>query len=144
MYATAQRSLEQQDSDLSDLRTRTNTLVAAATVSASFLGATAISRGASALVVGLAIAAFVTTGTLAGWVLWPAKVLFAFDVDKMYRNLNVGDDMPETLGLRAAYALREAYITNRAIIEQRETIFRLALIALGLETVFWVLALLLS
>jgi hypothetical protein len=39
VYSAAQRALDQQSTALSDLRTRTSTLVAAATLSASFLGA---------------------------------------------------------------------------------------------------------
>ncbi len=46
VYSAAQRALDQQSTALSDLRTRTSTLVAAATLSASFLGAAAIGRGA--------------------------------------------------------------------------------------------------
>jgi hypothetical protein len=44
VYSAAQRALDQQSTALSDLRTRTSTLVAAATLSASFLGAAAIGR----------------------------------------------------------------------------------------------------
>ena len=46
VYSAAQRALDQQSTSLSDLRTRTSTLVAAATLSASFLGAAAIGRSA--------------------------------------------------------------------------------------------------
>ena len=56
VYSAAQRALDQQSTSLSDLRTRTSTLVAAATLSASFLGAAAIGRGAPAWAVVLAMA----------------------------------------------------------------------------------------
>ena len=87
VYSAAQRALDQQSTALSDLRTRTNTLVAAATLSASFLGAAAISRGAPAWAVVVAMAAFLLTGVFAGWVLWPARVSFAVDIDRMYDEL---------------------------------------------------------
>jgi hypothetical protein len=70
VYSAAQRALDQQSTALSDLRTRTSTLIAAATLSASFLGAAAIGHGAPAWATILAMAAFLLTGALAGWVLW--------------------------------------------------------------------------
>ncbi len=87
VYSAAQRALDQQSTALSDLRTRTSTLVAAATLSASFLGAAAIGRGAPAWAVVLAMAAFLLAGAFAGWVLWPARVSFAVDIDRMYDEL---------------------------------------------------------
>src|SRR5580704_2227742 len=87
VYSAAQRALDQQSTALSDLRTRTSTLVAAATLSASFLGAAAIGRGAPAWAVVLAMAAFLSTGAFAGWVLWPARVSFVVDIDRMYDEL---------------------------------------------------------
>jgi hypothetical protein len=144
VHSAAQRPLEQQDADLSDLRTRTSTLLAAATLSASFLGAPALGHHAPAWLLVPAIAAFLATGTLAGWVLWPARVRFALDAGEMHRALHPDRDEPSKLILRAAYGLREAYLTNRRLIEQRELIFRLALLALGAETPLWSIALALT
>lgn len=144
IYSAARRSLEQQDSDLSELRTRTSTLVAATTLSASFLGAAAISRNAPAWAVAPAIGSFIATGGLAGWVLWPAQVLFALDAREMHRTLFADRDAPSNLMLRAAFGLHEAYISNRAIIARRERVFRLALLALGTQTLLWALALMLA
>ena len=93
VYSAAQRALDQQSTALSDLRTRTSTLVAAATLSASFLGAAAIGRGAPT---------------------W--AVVLAMDVSRK----------------------------NRKVIERRELVFSLALIALGTETLMWTLALALT
>ena len=144
IYSAARRSLEQQDSDLSELRTRTSTLVAAATLSASFLGAAAIGRNAPAWTVGPAIGSFLTTGALAGWVLWPAQVLFALDAGEMHRALYADRDVPSNLMLRAAFGLHEAYVNNRTVIARRELVFRLALLALGVQTLLWALALMLA
>jgi hypothetical protein len=144
IYSAARRSLEQQDSDLSELRTRTSTLVAAATLSASFLGAAAIGRNAPAWAVAPAIASFLATGALAGWVLWPAQVRFALDASEMHRALYADWDEPLNVMLRAAYGLHEAYVSNRPVIAQRELMFRLALLALGAQTLLWALALMLA
>jgi hypothetical protein len=144
VYSAAQRALDQQSTSLSDLRTRTSTLVAAATLSASFLGAAAIGRGAPAWAVVLAMAAFLLTGAFAGWVLWPARVSFAVNADRMDEKLYPDRADPAAYLLRAAYGLHEVYLENEEVIERRELVFRLALLALGAETVLWALALALT
>jgi len=144
VYSAAQRALDQQSTALSDLRTRTSTLVAAATLSASFLGAAAIGRGAPAWAVVLAMAAFLSTGAFAGWVLWPAPVVFALGADRVHGNLDPYREDPAAYLLEAAYGLHNAYLKNETIIERRELVFRLALLALGVETVLWALALALT
>lgn len=88
VYSAAQRALDQQSTALSDLRTRTSTLVAAATLSASFLGAAAIGRSAPTWAVVLAMSAFLLTGAFAGAVLWRARVSFAIDADRVQGNLS--------------------------------------------------------
>ena len=112
VYSAAQRALDQQSTALSDLRTRTNTLVAAATLSASFLGAAAISHGAPAWAVVVAMAAFLLTGVFAGWVLWPARVSFAVDIDRMYDELAPSRGDPAVYLIEAARGLRNVYLTR--------------------------------
>jgi len=147
VYSAAQRALDQQSTALSDLRTRTSTLVAAATLSASFLGAAAIGHSAPAWAVVLAMAAFLLTGTFAGWVLWPARVSFAVDIDRMYDELAPSRGDPAVYLIEAARGLRNVYLRNETTIERREIVFRLALVALvalGAETLLWTLALALT
>jgi hypothetical protein len=134
----------EQSTALSDLRTRTSTLIAAATLSASFLGAAAIGRGAPAWAVVLAMAAFLLTGAFAGWVLWPARVSFVIDVDRVFEELDPDREDPAAYLLRAAYGLRNTYLENKAAIRRRGVVFRIALIALGTETLLWTLALALT
>jgi hypothetical protein len=76
-----------------------------------------------------------------GWVLWPAQVSFAVDADEMHETLYPYREHPKTYLLEAAYGLRSTYLQNKTLIERRELIFRLALVALGVETVLWALAL---
>jgi hypothetical protein len=144
VYSAAQRALDQQSTALSDLRTRTSTLIAAATLSASFLGAAAIGHGAPPWAAVLAMAAFLLTGVFAGWVLWPARVLFAINADRVHEELDPYREDPATYLLEAAYGSHNAYVDNERIIERRELVFGLALLALGAETLLWVLALSLS
>ena len=144
VYSAAQRALDQQSTALSDLRTRTSALIAAATLSASFLGAAAIGRSAPAWAVVLAVTAFLLTGAFAGWVLWPARISFAVNADLMYGELAQYRKDSEFYLLEAALGLRNLYVGNERVIEQRELIFRTALVALGAETMLWALALALA
>lgn len=92
----------------------------------------------------LAIAAFLLTGALAGWVLWPARVSFTVDIDRMYDELAPSRKDPAVYLLRAGHGLRDVSRKNRKVIERRELVFSLALIALGTETLMWTLALALT
>jgi hypothetical protein len=144
VYSAAQRALDQQSTALSDLRTRTSTLVAAATLSASFLGAAAIGRGAPTWAVVLAMVAFLFTGTFAGAVLWRTRVSFAIDADLVQEELVPYREDPAAYLLRAARGLHDVYLENDRIIERREKAFGLALFALGAETLLWALTLALT
>src|SRR4051812_12747914 len=88
VYELALRSLDQQERELSELRARTNTLIAASALIASFLGAAAIREhhGLSTLSV-LALVVLAITGALSLIVLWPRELRFAFDARKTYAEL---------------------------------------------------------
>ncbi len=90
------------------------------------------------------MAAFLSTGAFAGWVLWPARVLFALDADRVEEELFPYRVDPTAYLLEAAHGLHNAYLENEDVIERRELVFRLALLALGAETLLWALALALS
>lgn len=82
--------------------------------------------------------AFLFTGAFAGGVLWPARVLFAVNADRLYDALSSYREDPEVHLLKAARGLRNVYLRNETAIERREVVFRLALIAVGAETLLWV------
>jgi hypothetical protein len=86
-YQLARRSLDQQQTGLDELRSRTNTLLAAAAVSASFLGAPAIDRGGVSIWLLLAAVAFAGTLGLCLFVLIPTPVTFALDGTRVYETL---------------------------------------------------------
>jgi hypothetical protein len=76
--------------------------------------------------------------------LWPARVLFALDADRVEEELFPYREEPATYFLEAAHGLHNAYLENEDVIERRELVFRLALLALGAETLLWALALALT
>jgi hypothetical protein len=145
VYELALRSLDQQERELSELRSRTNTVIAAAAVIASFLGAAAIREhdGLTALAF-LALAVLVITGGLSLYVLWPRELRFAFDARRTYGELYPLRDNVDEAQLSIAYRARDRYQRNKKSIDQLELAFQAAVIMLGVQTVLWALALAVS
>jgi hypothetical protein len=84
VYELALRSLDQQERELAELRSRTNTVIAAAALIASFLGAATIREysGLDALGI-LALVVLVVTGGLSLYALWPRELRFAIDAQQV-------------------------------------------------------------
>lgn len=95
-YEAALNALAEQESALRDLRARSGSLLTAASLTVSFLGAKALEEGLD-VVAWLAIAAFAMTllGTL--YVLLPKDgLIFALDGPELYVQLwDIRDDEPE-------------------------------------------------
>jgi hypothetical protein len=145
VYELALRSLDQQERELAELRSRTNTVIAAAALIASFLGAATIREhnGLSALTI-LALAVLVMTGGLSLYVLWPRELRFAIDARATYTDLYPLLDDPAEAQLRVAYGARDRYTHNKKSIDQLELAFQAAVLMLGAQTVLWALALAVS
>jgi hypothetical protein len=96
-YELAKRALEQQEGALTELRQRTGTLLTAASITASFLGAQAITRQGLTTVVALALIAFVGSLMAAIYILLPNRgLIFAVNVPIVYEVLyEKRDDEPE-------------------------------------------------
>ena len=87
MYEQAQKALEYQERQVNELRQRTGTLLGAAALTASFLGATTLKHGGAGLPValaGLALAVIVLSGL---YVLYPHELDFTPDVRRVYDRL---------------------------------------------------------
>jgi hypothetical protein len=142
VYDLALRSLDQQERELGELRARTNTVVAAAALIASFLGAAAIREhgGLSVLSV-VALAVLAITGWLSLVVLWPRELSFAFDARVTYSQLHPLLEKVSEAQLRIAYAARDRYRSNKETIDGLELAFQGAVLTLGLQTILWATAL---
>lgn len=142
VYELALRSLDQQERELAELRARTNTVVAAAALIASFLGAAAIrEHGGLSLWSVVALVVLAATGALSLYVLWPRELSFAFDARRTYTELYGLLDTPAEGQLRVAYSARDRYIDNKQTIDALELRFQAAVLTLGLQTVLWAVAL---
>lgn len=145
VYELALRSLDQQERELSELRSRINTMIAAAALIASFLGAAAIREhaGLNALAI-IALVVLVVTGGLSLYVLWPRELRFAFDARATYNELYPLSERTAEAQLRVAYRARDRYVRNKKSIDQLEFAFQAAVVMLGVQTVLWALALAVS
>lgn len=142
VYELALRSLDQQERELAELRARTNTVIAAAALIASFLGAAAIRehRGLSAWSV-IALVVLALTGGLSLFVLWPRELRFAFDARATYRELYPLATNIAEAQLSVAYSARDRYRENKRRIDRLELAFQTAVLTLGMQTLLWALAL---
>jgi hypothetical protein len=73
-------------------------------------------------------------------VLWPRQLSFAFDARATYAELYSLLDRVAEAQLRVAYAARDRYYSNKQTIDDLETGFQAAVIALGVQTVLWAFA----
>ena len=140
-YQLALRALDQQEAGLAELRARTNTLLAAAAVSVSFLGAPAINRGGVSVWVVVGLVAFALTVGLCLFVLIPTSLIFALNGPQVYEGLYEHADDPAEIHRRLAYWLQSFHAANAPKLEQRRARFRDAALALGAQVVLLAVAL---
>ena len=133
-YDVAVRALGQQERLLDDLRARTATLLTAAALIGSFLGAQAIRlHGLSGWVI-LAFAAFALTIVLTVYVLLPkAKLIFALDASQVYEGLYEVHDNEAEVHRRLAYWIQTFRLENQPAIRRMTLAFRVAAGTLLLE-----------
>ncbi|HSR94113.1 MAG TPA: hypothetical protein VLK56_04545 [Solirubrobacterales bacterium] len=136
-HRIAAQALSQQEQALTELRTRTGTLLTAASLIASFLGGQALAReGLSAWVI-LALAAFGVSVTLCIYVLLPKDgLIFALDAPETYSALYEIRDDHEEVDRRLAYWLQSFREENHPTVERLTNAFELAGFALLVEIAF--------
>jgi hypothetical protein len=141
LYSTATRALDQQERQVTELRARTGTLLAAAALSASFLGATAVDRDGISIVAALAILALAGVVGLTLYVLVPHAFGFALDVRELHQALF--DDAADLrlVHLRVAYLPHDIRADNEARVDRLFRSFRIAAVALAVEIALWMMAL---
>jgi len=140
-YQLALRALDQQQSALAELRSRTNTLLAAAAISISFLGAPAIDRAGVSVWVVLAHIAFAATVGLCLYVLIPTTLIFALSGPEIYEALYEHADDPDEVHRRLAYWLQAFHASNAPKLESRQARFRDAAVAIGVQIALLAVAL---
>jgi cytochrome c-type biogenesis protein CcmH/NrfG len=140
-YEQAQKALEQQERQVTELRQRTGTLLAAAALTASFFGAAALGRDGVVLPVVLAGMALAVTVLSGLYVLYPHEMEFATDARRLYDALLPDRSDPQRLHLRLAFGLRDTRTENGRRVEWLARCLAMAAIALIVQIACWTWAL---
>ena len=144
------RALSQQVSAIDALRSRAGTVVAAASLVSSFLGAATLQdRGLpvpAVVFTVLALLALVIVVTMTVVILWPYEWRTGFDG---HETLAEYVEANEPAGLNEmqrsiAYYMQEDVDGNSIQLDRLYRAFQVAVVAIGLEVVFWLIALLLK
>jgi hypothetical protein len=141
-YTLSLRTLVQQESSLNELRARTGTLVAAAALVPSFLGATAIARDGFDVWTVLALIALVASVVFAARVLLPqGEMIFSLRGSALYE-FETEDEVgiAETYR-RLTYWLEGYHEENRPRVARLFGFYRISVFALLAEIGFWSLQL---
>jgi hypothetical protein len=138
-YDAAVRALDLQERGVEQLRARTGTLLAASSLTASFLGAQTIQHGSGLGTLGaLALVSLACSILLCIYVLLPKSgFVFSLNASTMYESLfEVADDAQE-VRRRLVYWLEEYWQTNQAKIDDLGRYYFGGAVALMLQLVFW-------
>jgi hypothetical protein len=136
-YEAALHALSEQEGALRDLRARAGSLLTAASLTVSFLGAQALQEGLD-VVAWVAIAAFAVTllGTL--YVLLPKDgLIFALDGPELYVNLWEARDSEAELHRALAYWVSTFRSDNKSTLDRLYWSFKAATVALILQVLLW-------
>lgn len=144
-YDASIRSIERQYSALANLRTRAGTLLAAAALVASFLGAQAIRSNAGSLSSGwvaLGIAALVAVLGLVLAILWPHPFTFRLSATVILEDHAGTDSRTEVPDLLSFLAKCQEghHKKNEDVLDRLMLRLRLASVAVVVETVALLLA----
>jgi hypothetical protein len=138
-YNAAVRALDLQERGVEQLRSRTGTLLAASSLTASFLGAQTIQHANGLGTLGaLALLSLAASIGLCVYVLLPKKgFVFSLSGPKMYESLFefAGDD--EEVRRRLIYWLESYWTVNQSKIDDLGRYYFGAALALMLQLVFW-------
>ncbi len=142
-YEAALRSLDLQERAVEQLRARTATLLAASSLTASFLGAQTIQRmGDLGMLVALALISLVTSVGLCIYILVPKRA-YSFGVGGLdiYERLAEFREDEDEVRRRLVYWLAMFWRTNQTELEELDRYYVAAAAALVLQLVLWTLAL---
>jgi hypothetical protein len=133
-HRIAAHALQQQEQALTELRTRTGTLLTAASLIASFLGGQALAREGLSVWIILALVAFGISVVLCIYVLLPKDgLIFAVDAPEAYEALYGVREDDDEVDRRLAYWLQSFREENHPTVQRLTRAFELAGFALLAE-----------
>jgi hypothetical protein len=141
-FEAATRNLAQQADELNQMRSRTGTLLAAGSITASFLGAQTLGGGPPGLFGALALVAFVGFLFPCIYVLLPKRgFMFSINATVLYESLFEIRDQPAEYYRRLTYWLEGVWQGNQTGIDSLTRFFFCAAILLMAEIGSWAVAL---
>ena len=139
-YELSLAAVEEQEHRLGDLRGRTGTLLAAASLAASFMGGQSIRTGELRFLGILAIVAYVSCVSACLKVLLPHKLVFSFRGSVLLETARDAGVADLEDALESAIVWVERFIeSNRVELDRLTRWYTGACLALGLEIVLWLL-----
>lgn len=135
-YRESLRAIEQQYQALANLRARAGTVIAGASVVASFLGARALGAGGHQNEIVLSILALLATLGLCGAILWPYPFKFRLSARVILEDHAVGSDPTDIHRLHGYLALmyETHHEQNERIISRLHDALGASIVCLGIET----------
>jgi hypothetical protein len=142
-YAAGVRALDLQERSVEQLRSRTGTLLAASSLTASFLGGQTIQHtNGVGILGGLALVSLAASIGLCVYVLLPKKGFrFSLNAPHVYERLFEFRDDDDEVKRRLAYWLEEYWQSNQTKIDELGRYYFAATIALMCQLLFWAWAL---
>jgi hypothetical protein len=141
-YELALRAIDQQERRLNELRARTGTLIAGASVAASFLGGQAARTSDLDLAGGLAVVGYLVCVASALYVLLPHRLVLEFRGSVMLKAAAGVDHVTVEEALRAASGWIERFHErNRDELQRLTRWYTIACAGLGFEIVLWIVSL---
>lgn len=140
-YELTTQALGEQERSLSGLRTRAGTVLAAASISGSFLG-TKASQGSLDVWSILALLSFGFVFLSGIWVLLPRKFTFSFAGSSLLAESDRTGGAHVDQAYRAAVLWMDPYVAeNRNAIERLFNVFSWSCVLLAAEIVLWTISL---
>lgn len=136
IHEEALRGIARQQSVIDNLRTRSGTLFAAASLVSAFLGAQALQREPQLDgLAWIAVGSFFMLFVVAMLVLWPWTFKFVLNPEILIED-HMTKSVPQ-LQVYLARIWRENYEWNQRKVKQLSVLFRLGLVALVVEVLAW-------
>jgi len=138
-YAAAVRALDLQERSVEQIRSRTGTLLAATSLTASFLGAQSIASSKGLSMLGaLALVALATSILTCIYILLPKRgFIFSVNGVRMFESLFGFQNDVDEAQRRLVYWLEGYWKDNQVRIDRLGRCYAAAALALALQVVLW-------
>ena len=138
-YELSRNAIDEQNERLGELRGRTATLLATASLAASFLGGQSIRAGDLGVVGVLAMVAYLACVGACITVLLPHRLVFSFRGSTLIETAREAQaDLEDTLEVATGW-FENFLEDNRIELERLSRWYTIACLALGAEIVLWLL-----